>query len=65
MREHDPDIMLLAEHYLSSGHRFDIDGYIIFRRDRVGLRGVVPQHSLEARFDVKMWSWTPVTSNLV
>lgn len=39
MREHDPDIMLLVEHYLSSGHRFDIDGYRIFRRDRVGLRG--------------------------
>lgn len=37
--EHKPDVMLLAEHCLSSRHRFGIEGYTLFRRDRQSGRG--------------------------
>lgn len=36
---HSPDVMLVAEHKLNAGHRFEMEGYIVFaqyRRDRVG-----------------------------
>lgn len=39
LMEHKPDVMLLAEHHLSSRHRFDVKGYKVFRRDRLSRRG--------------------------
>lgn len=32
--EHKPDILMIAEHCLSSHHRFELDGYIIHRQNR-------------------------------
>lgn len=32
--DHGPDVILLAEHKLSSRHRFELEGYDVFRQDR-------------------------------
>lgn len=37
--EHNPHILLLAEHKLSVRHKFQLKNYIIFRKDKVGGRG--------------------------
>lgn len=39
LTEHSPDVLLLAEHRLSSRHRLDIKGYTIYRQDRQNGRG--------------------------
>lgn len=40
MDRHKPDVLMMAEHGLSSRHVFEIDGYNCFRRDRTnGRRG--------------------------
>lgn len=39
IKEHNPDILLLAEHKLNDRHKFQINNYTTFRQNRMGGRG--------------------------
>lgn len=39
LRTHRPDVLMMAEHFLNARHKLVMEGYRIFRRDRVSGRG--------------------------